>query len=75
MARLVLCGGRLRVRFATVRLPPPGDGRLPPVDLWAVHLHEENTDEPEPNEWKLLATVPVHSFDDAVERVSNLDCA
>lgn len=64
MARTVV----LPVRFSAVTLQPPRDSRLPPVDLWAVHLHEENTDDPEPIEWMLLTTVPVHTFDDAVER-------
>lgn len=58
----------LPVRFAAVKLQPPRDSRLPPVDLWVVHLHEENRDDPEPIEWMLLTTVPVHTFDDAVER-------
>jgi hypothetical protein len=58
----------LPVRFSAVTLQPPRGSRLPPVDLWAVHLHEENTDDPEPIEWMLLTTVPVHTFDDAVER-------
>lgn len=58
----------LPVRFAEVTLQPPRDSRLPAVELWAVHLHEENTDDPEPIEWMLLTTVPVHTFDDAVER-------
>jgi hypothetical protein len=58
----------LSVRFAEVTLQPPRDRRLPAVELWAVHLHEENTDDPEPIEWMLLTTVPVHTFDDAVER-------
>jgi len=38
------------------------------VDLWAVHLRAEETDDPEPIAWTLLTTVPVHPFDDAVER-------
>ena len=59
MARTVV----LPVRFSAVTLQPPRDSRLPPVDLWAVHLHEENTDDPEPIEWMLLTTVPVHTFD------------
>ena len=58
----------LSVRFAEVTLQPPRDSRLPAVELWAVHLYEENTDDPEPIEWMLLTTVPVNTFDDAVER-------
>ena len=58
MARTVV----LPVRFSAVTLQPPRDSRLPPVDLWAVHLHEENTDDPEPIEWLLLTTVPAVSY-------------
>ena len=59
---------RLPLRFAALTLQPPRGSRLPPVDLWAVHLRAEETDDPEPIAWTLLTTVPLHPFDDAVER-------
>lgn len=65
------------VRFRSVRLKPPwrpkepGQDTLPPVPLDAVLVQE--VDPPAkmtPVEWMLLTNVPVHSAEDAVERVS-----
>jgi len=59
----------LTVRFSEVELKAPKTSALPPVRLWAVHL-QENTPEDggEPIEWMLLTSVPVTSFEHAVQR-------
>ena len=62
----------LEIRFAEVELRPPKRKRaLPNVRLWAVYAHEPNP----PHgvaalDWMLLTTVPVHHFDDALERLA-----
>lgn len=65
------------VRFRSVRLKPPqrpkepGQDPLPPVPLDAVLVQE--VDPPEkltPVEWMLLTNIPVHSTEDAIERVN-----
>lgn len=59
----------LNVRFADVELQPPKKSPLPPVHLWAVHLVEDEPDDGgEPIEWMLLTTVPVMTFEHAVQR-------
>lgn len=62
----------LEVRFAEVTLQAPRRKRdLPSVRLWAVWAQE-----PEPPEgvnaldWMVLTTAPVHTFDDALERLA-----
>jgi hypothetical protein len=67
---------RLALRFTTVTLAPPQRHRtavpdpLPPLPLYAVHVKEL---EPPPGEtaveWMLLTNMPVHTFDDALQRV------
>lgn len=62
----------LEIRFAEVELQAPKrKTHLGSVRLWAVWAHE-----PEPPEgivaldWMVLTTVPVHTFDDALERLA-----
>ncbi|WP_263596977.1 IS4 family transposase [Pandoraea sputorum] len=62
---------RLTLRYACVRLRPPQTRtRLPELDVFAVHVIE---DEPpaniEPIEWMLLTSVPTHSPAQALERL------
>jgi hypothetical protein len=62
---------RLTLRYACVRLRPPQTRtRLPELDVFAVHVIE---DEPladiEPLEWMLLTSVPTHSPGQALERL------
>jgi hypothetical protein len=55
------------VRFSAVTLQPPSTAACRRLTCGRF-ICEENTDDPEPIEWMLLTTVPVHTFDDAVER-------
>jgi hypothetical protein len=61
----------LEVRFQRVELKPPKHkGRLPEVQLWAVLAREINAPAGmEPVEWMLLSTLPVESFEGAVEKL------
>jgi len=59
----------LSVRFGEVELQAPKDSPLPPVRLWAVHLHESAPEDGgEPIEWMLLTSVAVTTFEQAVQR-------
>lgn len=69
------------IRFCSVTLKPPWRPRLPdhdplpPITLDAILVQE--IDPPAnvtPLEWRLLTSVPVHSFEDAVERVRWYRC-
>lgn len=65
------------VRHAKVTFAPPQDKRgLPPITAWVVWAKEVSKPPygVEPLEWMLVTTVPVHSFDDAVERISWYAC-
>lgn len=62
------------IRYALVNIKPPSHRRkekdLKPLELWAVYAHEEHP----PNgieaiSWMLLTTVPVFSFDEALEKL------
>lgn len=63
---------KLKVRFAEVTLRPPRiHGHRQPFRVWAVLARE--TEAPsgiEPLEWMLLTTCPVHTFNDAVEKLA-----
>jgi len=64
---------RLTLRYASVRLRPPQAraSRLPELDLFAVHVIEEQPPTgTQPLEWMLLSSVPTHSPQDALERLS-----
>jgi len=71
------CGSRaareakLAVRYAAVTLKCPQGKDLDDVSAWAVYARE--VDPPpevkQPLEWMLLTTVPVTSFEEAVERL------
>jgi len=62
---------KIAIRYASVRLRPPVRSKLQPVEVWAVYAQEVDYESTvkEPIEWMLLTTVPVSSFDDAVERM------
>jgi len=60
------------VRYTSLTLRPPQHLRtlLKPLSLYAVFVQElDPPDAVEPLSWLLLTTVPVASFDDAVERI------
>lgn len=61
----------LEVRFQAVELQPPDrKRRLPAVQVWAVLAREISPPAGiEPVEWMLLSTVPVESFEGAVEKL------
>ena len=61
----------LSVRFAAVRLRPPGRKKaLPSLTLWAVEAREQNPPKGvEPIHWRLLSTVPVSTAEQAVEKI------
>jgi hypothetical protein len=62
---------KLAIRFATVMLcPPQGKAALPNIELQAVQALEEDAPEGvEPIDWRLLTTLPVGSFEQALEKV------
>src|SRR6266566_2797405 len=68
----------LALRFCPVTLCPPRHRQregLPAVALWAVQVMEvEPPTAVGPIEWLLLTTVPVHTVDDAIERVRWYAC-
>ncbi len=64
------------VRFAPFCLNPPRNNpkhkteSLPDIDMHAVYVLETNPPEGvEPVEWMLLTSLPIHSFDEACEKV------
>jgi hypothetical protein len=61
----------LEVRFAEVTLKPPqGRSKLGPLKLWAVLAQETCAPKGiEPLSWMLLTSLPVHSFEQAVEKL------
>lgn len=63
---------RLEVRFTKVSLKPPaGKRRLGDLTLWAVWAREaEAPAQGERIEWMLLSTVPVTTFEEAVEKLA-----
>jgi len=68
----------LRLRFCPLTLCPPRHRQregLPAVALWAVQVMEvEPPTAGQPIEWLLWTTVPVHTVDDAIERVTWYAC-
>jgi hypothetical protein len=63
---------QLAVRFAEVELQPPKNRPHlgPPVRLWAVLAREEEPPSGvEPLEWMLLTTLPVHTTEQAAEKL------
>lgn len=63
------------VRFASVTLKPPSRSKtervepLPPIDIWVVLVEEVNPPEKDAIQWLLYTNVPVHTTEDALERV------
>lgn len=69
----------LSIRYDKISLKPPKHRRkekeLKPVTVWAVWVHESNSpDGVEPISWMLLTTIPVHSFEEALEKVQWYTC-
>jgi hypothetical protein len=62
---------KLTIRHAAVTLCPPQDKpQLPPISVWAVLAKEEKAPKgAEPIDWLVLTTVPVETFEDAVEKL------
>lgn len=70
---------RLSIRYDKISLKPPKHRRkekkLKPVTVWAVWAHELNSpDGIEPISWMLLTTIPVHSFEEGLEKVQWYSC-
>jgi hypothetical protein len=63
---------KLEVRFGKVSLKPPaGKGRLGEFSLWAVWAWEaEAPSQGERIEWMLLTTLPVITFEEAIEKLA-----
>ena len=59
------------VSFRTVELKPPrGHKTAPPIQVWAVYVKEqESEDVSSPVEWLLLSTLEVTSFEEARQKV------
>ena len=69
----------LSTRYDKISLKPPRHRRkekgLRPVRVWAVWAHESDSpDGVEPISWMLLTTIPVHSFEEALEKVQWYTC-
>jgi hypothetical protein len=62
----------MAVRFARVRLKPPGDKpQLKELRVWAILTQEEDAPEGvEPLGWMLLSTLEVADFEQAVEKIA-----
>lgn len=62
----------LEVRFAQVKLKPPGNSTFRPLSVWVVYAREVTIGltVKEPIDWMLLTTVATESFDMACERMS-----
>jgi hypothetical protein len=66
----------LTIRYAPVTIDPPK--RIPrrasickKITVWAVYAHEESAPKGvDPLSWMLLSTMPVTSFEDAIERIA-----
>jgi len=60
----------LSVRFAAVQLRPPSGARGKPLAIWAVLAREQHSPPGvTPLEWMLLTTLPVETFQQAVEKL------
>ena len=66
----------LEIRFAKVTLCVPVDKKraavgksLPEVQVWAILAEEKNSIAKNPLQWLLLTTLPIESFDQAVEKL------
>lgn len=63
----------LTIRFSKIELKAPyrkGEGKRNNITIWAVLAREENAPEGiDPVEWMLLTTIPVYTFEEALEKV------
>jgi hypothetical protein len=69
----------LSIRYDQVSLKPPKhrskEKDLQPVMLWAIWAHEQNPPKGvEPISWMLLTTIPIASFEEALEKVQWYTC-
>lgn len=62
---------QLEVRFSAVNLRPPSRlGKMAPVELYAIEATEVGVPPGiEPLQWRLLTTLPVETFEQAVEKL------
>jgi len=69
----------LTIRFARVTIQGPKriprrkefNGKVGPITVWAIFAHEESPPEGiEPISWMLLSTMPVETFDEAIEKLN-----
>ena len=62
---------RMEIRFCAVKLRPPARlGKLAPVDLFAIEAREVGGPEGiTALQWRLLTTLPVENFEQAVEKL------
>ncbi len=68
---------QMRLAWAPVTIPPPAHGpadlrRQPAIQAWVVRTWEVDAppEVQEPLEWVLLTSVPVHTVEEALERVA-----
>ena len=63
---------KLEVRCAPITLKPPRDKNYAPVSVWMVCAREIDCPKSvkSPLEWMLLTTAPVHTLEDACERLA-----
>lgn len=63
----------LTIRFSEVELKAPyrrGEGKRRNIKIWAILAREENAPETiVPVEWMLLTTIPINTFEEALEKV------
>ena len=69
----------LSIRYDQVSLKPPKhrskEKTLQPVMLWAIWAYEQNPPKGvEPISWMLLTTIPIASFEEALEKVQWYTC-
>ena len=69
----------LSIRYDCVSLKPPKhrskEKGLQPITLWAIWAHEQNPPKgAEPISWMLLTTIPIASFEEALEKVQWYTC-
>jgi len=69
----------LSIRYDRVSLKPPKhrskEKNLKPITLWAIWAHEEHPPKGvEPISWMLLTTIPILSFEEALEKIQWYTC-
>ena len=60
----------MNVRYAEVNLQAPTRNKGQPIPVWSVYAQEQEAPEGiKPLEWMLLTTIPVTSFEQAIEKL------